>query len=279
MSRRCPERSARHAAPTRRTALTLLELLIATSVMLLIVGTLAGLAQGVQMAFEHGEAYGTITQHARVVLQRITRTVNQAAANDHFPGFLVIAEYDGTYRFPDTLVVWRRSSPPTATTLPSASELVIYCPDPDSPKSLLEITATSDTTQMPSLDPTDSSYTANLAIWKAKVAALKASSNATKSQLTPRMRTARVPGYSKRGMVRFESRYTPSDELLTTKTWAELQPYCVQGIYGPNGGLRQAWLRFEIQLQPVSSTNVTAEEGLYAVPFFGSAAVYYLTTP
>ena len=51
------------SGPRFQTAFTLLELLIAMSVMLLVVGTLAGLAKGVQLGFEHGEAYGTITQH------------------------------------------------------------------------------------------------------------------------------------------------------------------------------------------------------------------------
>jgi hypothetical protein len=259
--------------------MTLLELLISMSVMLLVVGTLGGLAKGVQLGFEHGEAYGTITQHARVALERMTRTVNEAKANQHFPGFLVVAEYDGSYRFPETLVVWKRASAPSATDLPLASELVLYCPDRSQANCLMEITAPSDTTPMPSLDPRGSSYASNLSTWQTKVAALRQSNTATKVRITSLLRTASVSGNGVRGAVRFESRLTPSDSLLTTKTWTDLQPYCVQGVYGPDAGLRQAWMRVELQLQPQTSMDVTNAAGLYAVPFFGSAAVYYLMTP
>lgn len=262
-----------------RPALTLLELIIAMAVMLLVVGTLAGLAKGVQLGFEHGEAYGTITQHARVALERITRTVNEAKANKQFPGFLVVAENDGSYRFPETLVVWQRATPPIDTDLPRVNELVLYCPDRNQPSVLLELKDLSDATQMPSLDPTGASYAANLASWQAKVLSIRQSTTATKVRLTPLLRTAAVPGYGLRGAVRFESRLTPSDTLLKTKTWTQLQPYSVQSVYGPGFGLRQAWMRVELQLQPQTNMDVTDAGGLYSVPFFGSAAVYYLMHP
>jgi hypothetical protein len=265
----------------------LLELLIAMSIMLMIVGTLAGLAKGVQLGFEHGEAYGTVTQHARVALQRITRAVNEATATKQFPGFLVVAEYDGSYRFPEALVVWRPAKttsnptgkPARSDGLPQVNELVLFCPQRGQPNSLLEITETSDTTAMPSLDPTGSSYSANLATWQAKVVALRQSTTATQVQLTSLLRTASLSSYAARGVVRFESRMIPSDTLMQTKTWAQLQAYCAQGVYGPSYGLRQAWMRVELQLKPQTMVDVTADEGLYAVPFFGSAAVYYTITP
>lgn len=259
--------------------MTLLELLIAMSIMLMIVGTLAGLAKGVQLGFEHGEAYGTATQHGRVAIQRIARIANEARANKHFPGFLVVAEYDGSYRCPETLVVWKRSTPPGADVKPYASELVLFCPDRRQPNCLREITDTSDATEMPSLDPKGASYAANLSTWQTKVAAMRQANSATKVQLTPLLRTATVPGYNARGMVRFELRLTPSDTLLQAGTWAQVQSGCPQSLYGPDYGLRQAWIRIELQIQPQTAMDVTAEGGLYPVPFFGSAAVYYTITP
>ena len=132
----------------KRRGMTLLELLVSMSVMLLVVGTLAGLAKGVQLSFEHGEAYGTVTQHARVALERIARTANEARANRQFPGFLVVAETEGSWRFPETLVVWRKTAPPAAADVPKVSELVLYCPDRGFPNILLEITVPGDTVHL-----------------------------------------------------------------------------------------------------------------------------------
>ena len=51
-----------------------------------------------------------------------------------------------------------------------------------------------------------------------------------------------------------------------------------QSLYGNDAGFRQVWLRTELQLNSQSDeSNDTEEESLedFAVPFFGSAAVYY----
>ena len=263
--------------------MTLLELLISMSVMLLVVGTLAGLAKGVQLSFEHGEAYGTVTQHARVALERIARTANEARANRQFPGFLVVAETEGSWRFPETLVVWRKTTPPAAADVPKVSELVLYCPDRGFPNILLEITVPGDTPAMPSLDPTGASYASNLAFWEATVLAIRQSTSVTKVRLTSLVRTGAVGSGRLRGGLRFETRLTPSGAQLSqyyvahTRTWQQLS--WVQGVYGPDVGLRQAWVRLELQLQPQTSMDATDAGGLYSVPFFGSAAIYYLMHP
>ena len=49
----------------------------------------------------------------------------------------------------------------------------------------------------------------------------------------------------------------------------------VQGVYGSQSGLRQAWLRFELQLMPSEISADRDSSGQQAIPFFGSAAVYY----
>jgi len=266
-----------------RRGLTLLELMLAIGITLMIVGAMGGLARTVEQGFEYSEGYGLATQHARVVLDRIAENVSQAAANNLFPGCLVVAETVGADRFPDTLVVWR---PVGATTtpdrLPYFNELVIYCPNPTSPSQLLEITAPSDGRSVPA--------PADLATWQTEMAALKSDSTVKKTVLTtllrtctPQATTGNEETSSARGAVRFEVRLRPSADdwagySAGTVTWANL-PW-VQGIQGSYDGkhftgLRQVWVRTELQLMPgvawVSSNTVAAR----AVPYFGSAALYY----
>jgi len=98
-----------------------------------------GLARTAQQSFEYAEGYGTATQHARVALDRIARNVAEATANERFPGCLVVSETVGTYEYPDTLVVWHPSAAPVDPTgLPRYKELIVYCPDPNTPGRLVE---------------------------------------------------------------------------------------------------------------------------------------------
>jgi len=90
------------------------------------------------------------------------------------------------------------------------------------------------------------------------------------------MRTASVPEWGDKGSraaLRFEARYRPSWEEYAaykagTTAWSALG--WPQSIYGPNMGLRQAWLRIELQLA-AEEENTQPE----SYPFFGSAALYY----
>ena len=66
--------------------LTLLELLVAMSIMAMVVVSLGTLANGVQQGFDYTEGHSTATQHARVTLERITRSVREAQASEQFPG-------------------------------------------------------------------------------------------------------------------------------------------------------------------------------------------------
>jgi hypothetical protein len=263
--------------------MTLLELLVSMSVMLLVVGMLAGLATGVQLSFGRGEAYGTITQHARVVLDRITRTANEAYANDVFPGVLVVPDYDGSVRFPEVLVVWNpkravanRTAPSRPGGLPLWNELVIYCPDRYSralPSHLVEIRPTSTATV-----PAVTAATA----WQTQIETLRKSTQG--DLLTPLLRTAALSGGQPRGVVRFERVLTPSDNDLTgwqtagstADAWGNLpwlHAVCFKDS-SPRSGLRQARVRIELQLVR-STTDNTVPEAAHIIPFFGSAAVYY----
>jgi hypothetical protein len=211
------------------------------------------------------------TQHARVSLERITRVVNKAHANDKFPGAAVFATTVSGWRFPDTLVVWKPASQPVNPEgLPLFSELVVFCPDATQPNRLLEITNTADTRPVPALTDT--------ATWASELATLKASTTARKLLLTDLMRTAVLTAGSPnpRGCVRFEIEQRPTASEWAsyksgTTAWDELS--WVQDIYGSQSGLARAWTRIELQVVPgASAAGVTAQQVL---PFLESAAVYY----
>ena len=266
MCRRCRSRI--------RSAITLLELLIAMSLMVMIVGSLGVLARGVQMSYEHGEGYGTITQHARIVVERIERLVNEATANEQFPGFLILSETESGFSFPDTLVVWHPNGAALDPNgLPRMNELVIFCADPTLPSQLVELTAPADTTVMPA--------TSDQTGWLSRIQAMKVSAQTQKTCLTTLLRTCLVNSTSStraRGAIRFAWRKSPSDAewasyVAGTTAWKNLS--WVQGSYGANTGLCQSWLRFEVQLAPASNVTATNEYVMLPVPFFGSAAVYY----
>jgi hypothetical protein len=264
----------------RRFGLTLVELLIASSIVVLVVAALAGLARAVQLGSAYGEGHGTATQHARVILERISRAVHGATANESFPGLLVVAEESGRWRFPDTLVVWRpKSQAVDPKGLPRLNELVIYCPHPTIPNELLEITVPNDSRTMPPAS--------DEAAWAAELAAIKTSSSSTAIPLTTLLRTCSLAGSASsvssggtdcRAAVRFECQLRPSAAdwaayKAGTLAWDKL-PW-VQGIGSSKTGLRQAWLRIELQMMPGAEAAGDDPGGQQAIPFFGSAALYY----
>jgi hypothetical protein len=254
--------------------MTLLELVLAASILLMVVGALGAVANAVQQGYEYCEGYGLATQHARVVLDRIARNVCQATANEQFPGFLVVPSYEGAWRYPDVLVVWHPSgAAANPAGLPQFNELVIYCPSNSAPNNLLEITVPNDTRTVPAVT--------NQTQWATEIQNIQANAAAQVVTLTNLVRTCATgvtPPLKWRGAVRFESRLVPSDTQWSqykggTLAWNQL---CwVQGMYGSQTGLRQAWLRVELQLVPGAAWVATNPAAARAAPFFGSAAVYY----
>ena len=259
-----------------RHGLTLVELLLSLAILVMIAGALAGLAKAVQMNSDYGEGQATATQHARVALERIERSVSEAVASESFPGLLVVDSYAGASRFPDTLIVWHPAAGTTAVDpqgLPRFHELVLYYPNPQQANQLLEVTLPGDSRVAPSADDPSA--------WSAAVASIKSAQGVQTVVLTDMLRTAsasRGNSTASRGAVRFESRLRPSaDEWKQYRDgaipWKKL-PW-VQGIGGWQTGLRQAWVRMELQLTPAGSTGAGGASVQPAATFFGSATVYY----
>src|SRR5262245_66319776 len=102
-----------------RRGLTLAELLVAATIMLLIAAAVGTLASAVKSTNDYCHGYTTSAQHARVALSRIERAVTNAYANEQFPGCLIVAEQAGSQTLPHTLVVWY----PTAGTVANSAGL------------------------------------------------------------------------------------------------------------------------------------------------------------
>jgi hypothetical protein len=254
--------------------MTLIELLIAISIMAMVVGTLGALARGVQEGYTYTEGHGAATQHARVVLERILATVREATTSPEFPGVLVVSEEEGGWEFSDTLVIWHPDGAPADPDgLPRYDELVIYCPGPSLANRLVEMTIPGDTRPVPPPE--------NTSQWEAEIEAIKSGSRRRTVMLTDLLRTGRVEGGaldSRRGAAQFGVRLRPSQQEWKQYEdgvidWDDLA--WVQGIYGSQTGLRQAWVRVELQLMPGDQAAAADSASTTPVPVLGSAALYY----
>jgi hypothetical protein len=81
-----------------------------------------------------------------------------------------------------------------------------------------------------------------------------------------------------RGAVRFERELRPSATDWTrytqgTLAWNNLA--WPQGIYGTHTGLRQVWVRTELQLMPGEDVLKADPQGQRAIPFLGSGTLHY----
>ena len=254
-----------------RSGFTLLELIVSMTIMVIVMGSLGAMAKAVNEGALYGETYGNATQHARVAMERISATVRGATTSDDFPGLIVLEETDGGWEFPDMLVVWHPSKDvPDTDGEPQMNELRVYFPNPDAPNELLEVTFPSDTRDVPS----------NQAAWLAEAANMKESERAKRTVLTNLLRTAQATNLadSERGAVRFSVRYRPSEsEMGGSASWADRA--WVQGIYTHNMGLRQVWLRIELQMVPGSTSVGVQSADETAIPFLGSASCLYEVHP
>lgn len=257
-------------ARRQRSGMTFVELMTAMVLMATTTAIVATLALAMREGWEHNAGHATAAQHARVALERISRTVSTAWANETNPGIQVVYETVGTERFPDTLVVWNPTgNPVNAEGFPKISECVFYCPDPASPNRLLEITAPTDNRNIPLTE------SLNTTTWRNTLAALKSASTSKKTVLTDLLRTASpTSNGTARGCVRFmaDMRPTQAEWYNYSIDWSSL--LWPQHLFSQSFGVRQSWVHVELQLVPdgFSSNDPAAQ---HVIPFFGSGALTY----
>jgi prepilin-type N-terminal cleavage/methylation domain-containing protein len=254
-----------------RRGVTLVELLIAVAILAILSMGLGGLSLAVHQGWNYAQGHRLAAQQGRVSLERITRAVREATSTPDHPGCYVVVDTSGSSTFPETLVVWRPSgTPANAEGPPLISECVFFCPDPADPSRLLEITAPGDSREIPLTDELGESS------WQTILDDLKTSPSSQIVVLCDCLRAFPSGGglSQPRGAVRFQREIMPSvaqweafrnDEV----TWEELD--WPQGVFENLGGLRQIWLRVELQLVPESTSGGGVTE---TVPLFGSACLY-----
>jgi len=271
---RCPDRPPSwfrwfHYRSIRRGVFTVTELLIALALVGMIAAACAGLFLASERAFVLARGYAAVAEEGQLVLERIRRAVERAHATARFPGFLVLESIFGQWTFPDTLIVWcPAEGVSSARELPRMDEVVVFCPDPSVPNRLVEVRFPGNTELGPPAGDSQG--------WRTAIAEGLGSSDAEVVVLTERLRTVLLElggSHRRQAGVFFFDLLRPSDEELAqfrkgALTWEDL-PW-VQNAYGTQYGLRQHWLRIELQL--VSGEDAAAGE---VVPFFGSAAIYY----
>jgi Tfp pilus assembly protein PilW len=260
----------------RRHGLTLAELLIAATIMLMIAAAVGTLAATVKSTNDYCQGYTASAQHARVALSRIERAVTNAFANEQFPGCLIVAEQAGSQLLPHTLVVWYSSTGAVvnSTGLPLISEIVVYGFDPAHPNHFIEVRSPTENVAVPAASDTSA--------WTSLTSRLKSSTTVTKTVLTDRLRTSPLTGnYSDtlspsdlRGCVRFRRLMEPSDSEWTqyragTKSWQSLA--WPLDSYRTTSGTRVVVCQTELQIAPASMSSAAVT----AIPFYGSASIQY----
>jgi len=256
-----------------RRGLTVVELLFAVLIMAIVAASLQAMIGSVEIANDYSQGYGTATQHARVAFNRIEAAVHSAYAKSIYPGVWVTQDTDGQWTYPNTLIVWQPSgTPANPAGPPLVQELVIFCPDPNQPNDLVQLTVPGNMTSVP---------TTSLSALTALINSLKTSSTASKIVLTNLLNVVSVSGSSgvaARPAVRFVVTLTPSaaswNSYLTGATaWGNL-PW-VQGMVSAAEGRREVWLRGEIQLVPGVTWTGEKAAAATALPFLGSTCFSY----
>lgn len=242
--------------------MTLTEVLISVMLLVMLAAGAASLSMAVGQADEHSRGVTEVAQQARILIDRLERTIREATGSEQFPGLLVFAHNADGYDFPDTLVVWRPDAAPLNPDLPHISELRFFFPDPADGARLLEVRLDSDA----ALAPPVSDDTG----WQDLLARARQNPE-TVVELSHTMRSARIGGVD-RGAVRFDVVHAPSDAQwddyqASSVDWSDL--WWPLDLAGSRQGLRQSWCRFEVQLAG------SGLPGSHAVPVFGSATVSY----
>jgi type II secretory pathway pseudopilin PulG len=251
--------------------------MMVSAVMAIVATSLAALATTVQVSNQQQTGQGLALQHGQVAIQRIERALQSATTSEQFPGFIVVRETVSGSTFPDTLAVWKPNGVPVAADgLPRVNELVVFTPAYNDPTRLIELRDANNSSEVPAV--------ADAAAWQYLISMMKMSAmsgmDSRATVLTDLMRQAAVTDSSgisrgQRGCIRFEQTLRPSAAewqayKAGSATWQSL-PWA-QGIYGTSVGQRQALCRIELQLRP---GDTDSHDKQVAIPFFGSAALYY----
>jgi prepilin-type N-terminal cleavage/methylation domain-containing protein len=261
--------------PRPRRGMTLTELLVASTIMVMIAGAMSMLSMTVHSANDHCEGQATAAQHGRVILERVNRSIAGATANEAFPGTIVVDEVIGAYKYPQTLAVWLpESTPSPATRLPLVEEIVFFTTDPAQPNVLIEVRDAGNTASVPAVSSKSS--------WRTLVAAVRSSQTAERIVLSDQVRTGVVttptggnPATASRGALRFVQLMAPDDSewndyLNNNLDWDELS--WPLDAYGTQAGMRRVTIQTEVQLAAGTEAETANSQ---PVPFFGSAAVMY----
>jgi hypothetical protein len=163
---------------------------------------------------------------------------------------VVVDETVSGHRYCDTVVIWHPSGAPTnAAGPPLVNELIIIGPDPNDPRRLMEFTAPTDAR---TIQLNDASL--NTTSGRTLIGSIKAASTTIKTLLTPLVRTASTGNGSTsslRAAVRFECELHPTTAEMTSYRGGSLAWEDVawpQGWFSTSCGMRQIWLRSELQL-------------------------------
>ena len=190
----------------QRQGLTLVELLVGIMVTAMIAAALATVTYSVENLTQVAGGLSDVTQHARVSLSVVERSIGESHASGAFPGMAVFSVEVNGSRYPDTLVVWRPDGPPADPTgLPLFSEVVVFTPHPQSPRQLLQIEDRSDIRTVPPLDDEVS--------WLSELHDLRTRLADSSLVLTDRMRVAKAGDGTlpqRRAAVRFFVESRPS---------------------------------------------------------------------
>lgn len=253
--------------------MTLVELMVAASVMSLVAVTLGGLVQAVETARTYVGGMQQACAQGQFAIDRIESAVHRAGTyrigtDATVVGVAVIWESDR----PETLVVWTggredsRAGRGTLNELPRANELVIFTPDPDGSHRLVEIAVPSATGQ---IDFASSDFESRIR---------QIIANSDPSERVTICDRIRVVGSatSSAAAVRFATEVTPDQSAVSTTApgtidWRNLKWY--GGISSSSAGLRHLLVRIELQVLTDGTPGDLASQ--IAMPEFGAASRRY----
>jgi len=233
---------------------TLVEMLAAIALSGLIIVGIVTFVQLAEDSFAIGRRSSEAIQIARSCFQQIEKTLDQAFANELFPGAIVVPQSVGGNTLPETLVVWCPSGgqPRNPDGLPYLDELVVFSVNNSRPSELRRYRfSTSGLTA-----PAPSQVTA----WQALIDGLKTQSPGESEVLTDRLRTFVINGRVC-GAIRFRAELAPSDSEWSNQSIAWNALSWPQGLFGPNRGVRRVSVHTEIQLRDSGGSETTQQEG------------------